>query len=142
MNIVILTGRVSSDITVRYTKKGTAVANFDIATQRSFTKDKDGKYPVDFHHVVVWNKLAETCQKNLIKGRRIGVRGALGNNTYTDKDGNKKYNTVVTADVVEFLDSRKSNRGTAGQESDMQADIQVADADFYAAGIPDEEIPF
>lgn len=134
MNVVILTDRVSSDIIVRYTNKGTAVANFDIATQRSFTKNKEGKYPTGFHHVVVWNKLAETCQKNLIKGRRIGIKGSLCNNTYKDKDGNKKYNTEITADVVEFLDSRKSNR-----EGDTQTN---ADDEICVAGIPDEEIPF
>ena len=150
MNVVILTGRVSSDITIHYTQKGTAVVNFDIAVQRSFAKREDGKYPPsDFHHIVAWNKLAETCQKNLIKGRRVGVRGALCNDTYNDKDGNRKYKTFVTAEIVEFLDYRKSNPNSQQnfsqetlQEQEGQEVPQETDMSIYNSGIPDEEIPF
>ena len=79
MNLVVLSGRVSTDMVLRYTKKGTSVVSFDIAVRKSFTKDAEGNYPTDFFHVVAWNKLAESCQKNLIKGRMVLVKGSLAN---------------------------------------------------------------
>lgn len=77
MNLVVLSGRVSTDMVLRYTKKGTSVVSFDIAVRKSFTKDAEGNYPTDFFHIVAWNKLAESCQKNLIKGRMVLVKGSL-----------------------------------------------------------------
>lgn len=77
MNLVVLSGRVSTDVELRYTKKGTSVVSFDIAVRKSFTKDAEGNYPADFFHIVAWNKLAESCQKNLIKGRMVLIKGSL-----------------------------------------------------------------
>ena len=57
MNLAVLTGRVSANLAIRYTKKGVPVASFDIAVCKSFSRDAEGNYPTDFFHVVVWQSL-------------------------------------------------------------------------------------
>ena len=60
MNLAVLSGRVSADIVLHYTKKGVSVVSFDIAVRKSFTKDAEGNYPTDFFHIVAWNRLMIT----------------------------------------------------------------------------------
>ena len=148
MNLVVLSGRVSTDMVLRYTKKGTSVVSFDIAVRKSFTKDAEGNYLTDFFHIVAWNKLAESCQKNLIKGRMVLVKGSLANDDYKDEQGTAHRKTIIKAVMVEFLDSRKISHDEKGQAADAPAsgdtDSSATTSSSYQASldIPDEEIPF
>lgn len=145
MNLVVLSGRVSTDIVLRYTKKGTSVVSFDIAVRKSFTKDAEGNYPTDFFHIVAWNKLAESCQKNLIKGRMVLVKGSLANDDYKDEQGTAHKKTIIKAVMVEFLDSRKIPLAQASEvPASGNTESSTATPSSYQASldIPDEEIPF
>ena len=144
MNLVVLSGRVSTDMVVHYTQKGTSVVVFDIAVRKSFTRDAEGNYPTDFFHVVAWNKLADSCQKNLIKGRMVLVRGCIANDKYEDEQKTIHRKTIIKASMVEFLDSRKNTSGHSSEAGNNvhQTASSEADAEISAASIPDEEIPF
>ena len=144
MNLVVLSGRVSTDMVVHYTQKGTSVVVFDIAVRKSFTRDAEGNYPTDFFHVVAWNKLADSCQKNLIKGRMVLVRGCIANDKYEDEQKTIHRKTIIKASMVEFLDSRKNPSGHSSEAGNNvhQTASPEPDAEISAASIPDEEIPF
>ena len=62
VNKVILVGRLGKDPEIRFTAEGTAVANFSLATDESFTdRAGDQQRRTQWHRVVVmWNLL--TCQ--------------------------------------------------------------------------------
>ena len=65
MNHVVLIGRLTKDVELKYTQgTGTPVANFAIAVDREFT-GKDGKKEVDFINIQVWGKSAENCANYL-----------------------------------------------------------------------------
>ena len=150
MNLAVLTGRVSANLAIRYTKKGVPVASFDIAVRKSFSRDAEGNYPTDFFHVVVWHRLAESCNKNLIKGRMVLVKGSIANDDYQDENGVKHRKTVIKASTVEFLDSRKNTSMQQTEESAVQGKDFSAEAEKNGAepayegllNLPDEEIPF
>ncbi|WP_051650150.1 single-stranded DNA-binding protein [Selenomonas sp. AB3002] len=107
MNIVILSGRVATDIDSRVTKDGRLVSHFNLASPKGFKKNKEGKIPAEFHRINAWGKIAEHCRDYLLKGRQVNVRGHLSTNTYTTKDGKRLNFSEVTADIVEFVDYRK-----------------------------------
>ena len=116
MNIVILSGRVATDIDSRVTKDGRLVSHFNIATPTGFKRNKDGKIPAEFHRINAWGKIAENCRDYLVKGRQLNIRGHLSNNTYTTADGKHLKFSEVTADKVEFVDlprSKNSNTSAA-----------------------------
>jgi len=71
VNKVMLIGRLGADPEVRYVPSGSAVANFTLATNRSF-KDKEGKIQeqTDWHRIVAWSRLAEFAKQYLRKGMR------------------------------------------------------------------------
>lgn len=125
MNLLVLSGRVASDVTMRYTKKGKPVASFLLAVRKSYTKDADGNYPTSFVYIDAWNKLAETCEQNLMKGSQIMMRGHVTDNQYTDKEGKQQYGIKLVADNIEFVGNKKQG-ATAGDYSD-EDDIPIDD---------------
>lgn len=102
MNKVILAGRLTKDIEMRYTQTGKAIARFILSVNR---KDKE-KQQADFIPIIVWNKLAEICSKYLTKGSQILVEGHLQIRDYVAQDGKKHYIAEVIAQELEFMGSK------------------------------------
>lgn len=105
MNKVILTGRLTRDIELRYTNGQMAVAKFTLAVDR--IKKGEGK-DADFLRVVAFGKTAENCDKFIKKGSLVGVEGSITTGSYQDKNGATVYTTDILADRVEFLEPRKA----------------------------------
>lgn len=104
VNKVILIGRLGQDPDMRYTAGGAPVANFSVATNETWL-DKSGQKQekTEWHRVVVWGKIAETCKQYLSKGRQVYLEGKLQTRQWQDKDGQTKYTTEVQAQTVQFL---------------------------------------
>ena len=109
LNRATIIGYLGQDLELRnLPTNGQAVVTFAVATDESFT-DKDGNRQerVDWHQVVVYGKLAETCHKYLSKWRQIYVEGRLRTREYEARDnGGKRYRTEIIAQRVQFLGSR------------------------------------
>jgi len=103
LNRVVLIGRLTDDPTLRYTQQGHAMTTFSIAVDRPFT-NQQGERETDFFPIVTWRKLAETCARNLSKGRLVAVEGRLQTRSYQGQDGGTRWVTEVVADSVRFLD--------------------------------------
>jgi single-strand DNA-binding protein len=91
VNKVFLLGRLGKDPEVRHLEHNRAVANFTLATNEVFI-DKSGNKveQTDWHHVEMWDALARNAEKVLRKGRTVFIEGKIKNETWTDKDGNKR----------------------------------------------------
>jgi single-strand DNA-binding protein len=109
LNRATIIGYLGQDLELRnLPTNGQPVVSFAVATDESFT-DKDGNRQerVDWHRVVVYGKLAETCHKYLSKGRQLYVEGRLRTREYEARDnGGKRYRTEIIAQRVQFLGAR------------------------------------
>jgi single-strand DNA-binding protein len=105
---ITLTGRLTADPILRTTKSGLSVSTIRIAVNRA-----DGE--TTFHNVVVWKATADAVCKYLKKGRLIEVIGSPQERTWTDKDGNERTTSEISAFRVEFL-PRRSNTPAAERE--------------------------
>jgi len=114
LNRAILIGRLTADPELRYTQQGHAVTTFRIAVDRPFT-NQQGERETDFFQIVTWRKLAESCARNLNKGRLVAVEGRLQNRSFTAPDGSTRWVTEVVADSVRFLDWPKDEQGGQGE---------------------------
>ena len=101
MNIIAIVGRVTRDPMVSYTTSQTAVAKFNIAVQRP-QKNSGADYP----NCTAFGKVAETIEKYVHKGDKIGIQGHIQTSSY-ESDGKKVYTTEIIVDRVEFLNSRE-----------------------------------
>ncbi|MDD3814477.1 MAG: single-stranded DNA-binding protein [Desulfocapsaceae bacterium] len=113
LNKVMLIGNLGKDPEIRYTQSGTAVATFNVATTERW-KDKDGQMQetTEWHRIVAWAKLAETCGEYLHKGSKVYIEGKLQTRKWQDQNGNDKFTTEIVAREMKML----SPRGGAGDE--------------------------
>lgn len=138
MNRVVLIGRLATDPELRFTANGRAVANFRIAVNRIFSKEKEA----DFFNIAVWGKPAENCANYLAKGRLVGLEGRLQTRTYETQSGERRYFTEIIADNVEFLEWGDKGRQTAATKQDNDfASVDIDISEFQAMD-EDEDIPF
>src|SRR5690606_6277537 len=97
--------------------QGVAVTTFRVAVDRPFT-NQQGERETDFFPVVTWRKLAETCARNLSKGRLVAVEGRLQTRSYQGQDGGTRWVTEVVADNVRFLDWPREQQPEAAADGD------------------------
>lgn len=103
MNKVILIGNLTRDPESGSTPSGVQYCRFSIAVNRRFSRE--GNDTADFFNIVCWRGLAETCAKNLQKGRKVCVVGSIQIRQYDGNDGVKRTAVDVQADDIEFLPS-------------------------------------
>ena len=97
VNRVFLIGFLGNDPDVRYTPGGTAVANFNMATSETRSKNGQRETKTEWHKVVAFGKVAEICGEYLAKGRQVYIEGKLQTRSWEDKDGNKRTSTEIVA---------------------------------------------
>lgn len=102
LNTVQLYGNLTRDPEMRALPSGQQVANFSIATNRTY-KDKDGqkKEQVEYHNVVAFGRTAEVIGQYMKKGRPLFVQGRLQTRSW-EKDGAKQYRTEVVLENFQF----------------------------------------
>jgi len=106
-NKVQLIGNLGNAPEVKTIEGGKKLARFSIATKESYRNAKGEKVTeTTWHNIVAWGKVAEIAEKYLTKGKEVAVEGKLINNSYTDKDGNKKYSTEVQVSEILMLGSK------------------------------------
>jgi single-strand DNA-binding protein len=105
LNKVTLIGHLGQDPELRNLPSGQAVGRFSVATDEPYT-DKEGKRQehTEWHQIVTFGKVAETCGKYLAKGRQVYVEGRLRTREYDAKNnGGKRQRTEIVAIRVQFL---------------------------------------
>ncbi len=114
LNKVLLIGRVSQEVEARELPSGQLVATINIATNRMY-KDRNGEQRSDtqFHRIVAWSKLGETCKQYLQKGQLIFVEGRIQYRTWLTPNGEKRTTTEIVADNIRFGPKSQSSQGQA-----------------------------
>ena len=138
MNKVILIGRLTKDVELRYTQtNNTAVASFSLAVNRKFVKNGEERQ-ADFFNIIAWNKLAETISKYLFKGNQVAISGRLETRTWDDANGQKHYVTEIIAEEVDFIEPRNKQNNDAILNSSVPVNSNDS-SDFISNG---DDLPF
>lgn len=131
VNKVILIGQLGNDPEVKATSNGSFISNLTLATNESW-KDKEGNQQerTEWHRVVLYGKIAELSGQYLKKGSKVYVEGKLQTRKWVDQNNVDRYTTEVVVDQfngnVQFLDSRPTNSGNAGNGQPVQNNNQPA----------------
>lgn len=110
-NKVILIGRLTRDVELKFLATGTPIATVSLAVNSRFAKDKE---EVLFIDCSVFGKPAEACAQYITKGSMVMVDGRLKTRSW-EYEGKKQHKTEVMADKVAFLDKR----GESGRPSEQ-----------------------
>ncbi len=112
-NKVILAGNLTRDPELRYTPKGTAIAKFGLAINRTWkTEAGETKEEVCFVDVDAFSRQAEVIAQYMRKGRPILVEGRLRLDTWEDKNTHQKQSKLkVHLEGFSFIDSKGPDSG-------------------------------
>ena len=114
INNVVLVGRLTRDVELRYTPSNQAVATFTLAVNRNFKNQSTGEREADFINVVIWRQQAENLANWAKKGALIGVTGRIQTRSYDNQQGQRVYVTEVVAESFQLLESRTAREGQGG----------------------------
>ncbi len=137
LNKVFIIGRLTRDPEVKTIPSGQMVCTFGLATNRVWTnQNKEKQEQVEFHNVVLWQRLAEIASQYLKKGALVLIEGRLQTRSWEDQSGAKKYRTEIIAENIQM-----GPRGTASApDQKSEEEIPVIDEDEEEINIKD--IPF
>jgi single-strand DNA-binding protein len=139
LNRVTLIGRLTRDPELKYIQSGTAVANFTIANNRTYTTNSgEKKEDVSYLDCLAWGKMGEIITQYMQKGRRIAVEGRLQQRRWEDQEGNKKSKIEIVADNVQFLDAKPSGDISTESTDEMPQPVGASSENPFS----DDNIPF
>jgi single-strand DNA-binding protein len=146
VNKVLLTGRLTRDPEMRSLASGKAVTQFSVATNEYIGQ---GKEKAEYHNIVTWDRLAQTCGEFLGKGQQVAIEGRIQTRSWDDDRGQRHWKTEIVANHVEMLSGRRKKdyaaesaaNGLAAQASTYESDDEdsAEDAAIAAAGEPISE---
>ena len=117
VNKVILLGNVGKEPDVKYFDQNSAVANFTVATtERSFVGKSGQVVPerTEWHNIVVRGGLIPVVERFVHVGSKVYIEGKIRSRSFVDRDGQTRYVTEISADVLEVLSRRDARPAGAG----------------------------
>lgn len=136
--LTTIVGYVGQDATIRYTRDGTAVASFSVATSKKFGKGEDKREETTWWRVTAWREQAETASQYVKKGMLILVDGDVKATAWIDeKAGTARAALELTAHTIKFLS--RSDKDADRQPAGQTRGADVRPTDTYDDG---DDIPF
>lgn len=149
VNKVIIIMTLGRDPETRYATSGSAICNLSGANERTWKDRKTGEKQseVEWHRVVLYDRLAEIAGEYLKKGSSCFVEGRLRTRKWQDKDGIDRYTTEIIAESLQLLGSRQEGPyATRAQQSQPNQYEQQSGGRAALSGSGfddmDDDIPF
>ncbi|HYG37398.1 MAG TPA: single-stranded DNA-binding protein [Cytophagales bacterium] len=142
VNKVILIGNLGSDPEVRHLSNGSSVANFNIATSESYTKNGEKITQTEWHRIELWDGLAKIAEQYLKKGNSVYIEGKLKTETWQDKDGVSRTTTKIRGLNMTLVGGRNTeNISSEGSNNNNYAKEPV-DQGILAKEGDIDDLPF
>ena len=135
INSIILSGRLTRDLELKYIPNGTAVARISIAFDRSYQKNGEWQQETSYIDVTAWGQLAEKCANELHKGSPVIVEGYLKTHQYTDSNNQNRKSTDIVDSRISFLEKSENSQQNNESSINMQQDENTS-------GIDSDDVPF
>ena len=134
LNHIIIMGRLTKDVEIRYTQSQTPVASFTLACDRDYQQGGSERQ-TDFLDCVAWKHDAEFVSKYFAKGSMAVVSGRLQIRDWTDREGNKRRSAEIVADNIYFGESKRRD----GEDPPL---ADTSTTSFQELADDDGELPF
>jgi single-strand DNA-binding protein len=101
-NAITITGNLTREPEIRYTKEGQATAQLGVAVNRRWQDrtTQEWQEATSFFDVVCWRDLAENVALSLSKGMRVIVTGRLDQRSWETDEGEHRSKVEITADEI------------------------------------------
>ena len=142
-NTTTITGNLTREPEIRYTKEGQATTQLGVAVNRRWQDRTTNEWQeaTSFFDVVCWRDLAENVALSLTKGMRVVVTGRIEQRSWETDDGEHRSKVEIVADEIgpslrfATADVRRVERRAGGRINFL------AIADFLLTQIPQQQQP-
>lgn len=111
-NLAVVMGRIGHTPRLSYTRSGSGVTRFTIATDwRIQHQDGQIEKKTDWHNCIAFGKTAEVICDYVQSGNLVYVEGPMHTRIYTGRDGTQKTICEIHVEKVEFLRSKEHQEG-------------------------------
>jgi single-strand DNA-binding protein len=102
MNTVTITGNLTREPEIRYSREGQATAQLGVAVNRRWQDwtTQEWQESTSFFGVICWRDLAENVALSLTKGMRVVVTGRLEQRSWETDEGEHRSKVEITADEI------------------------------------------
>lgn len=142
-NNVVLTGRLTKDIDVKYSG-ATAIGNISIANNYSKKVGTEYKDDANYFNATVFGKQCEGLQPYLKKGTQVVITGELRQERW-EKDGQKNSRVNIIVSNIQLVgghsDGAKKDNGNYQNGYTQTQDNFAKGQDFHGEDFP-EDVPF
>src|SRR3984957_16637106 len=133
-NTTTITGNLTRDPEIRYTKEGQATTQLGVAVNRRWQDrtTQEWQESASFFDVICWRDLAENVALSLTKGMRVVVTGRLEQRSWETDDGEHRSKVEITADEIgpslrfATADVQRTQRRQATEEPSESSDAESA----------------
>lgn len=142
INQVVLVGRLTRDVELKYTNTGFAIANLSLAVNRRVKKDDTWQDEGNFFNCVLLGKRAEALAQYLVKGKQIGIQGELKQDRW-EQAGQPRSRVEIFVTDIQLLGGRSSGQGPgqgsviSPRQTEEHPAQEIPTADDF-----DDDIPF
>lgn len=123
LNQVVISGRLTRDTELRFTKGGQAVCELTLASNRIWKNANGKQESTIFTDVVVWGKQAEILQNMLHKGKYVMVSGRLHQDSWQANDGSKRSKIVIHADKIDLPPKDVSGERYSNHNREVEEEV-------------------
>lgn len=143
-----ISGNLTRDPEIRYTRDGQATTSLGVAVNRRWQNrdSKEWEEATSFFDVVCWRELAENTALSLTKGMRVVVTGRLEQRSWETEEGDRRFKVEIVADEIgaslrfATADVHKVERQQPASDGDesgvdgMTLDENISTGETVAAG--------
>ncbi|HEY6427646.1 MAG TPA: single-stranded DNA-binding protein [Acidimicrobiales bacterium] len=132
-NTTTITGNLTREPEIRYTREGQATAQLGVAVNRRWQDRTTHEWQesTSYFDVICWRDLAENVALTLTKGVRVIVTGRLEQRSWETELGEHRSKVEITADEVgpslrfATADVQKVERRGTTSPQDMDTDVDA-----------------
>jgi single-strand DNA-binding protein len=97
-----VTGNLTRDPEIRYTRDGQATTSLGVAVNRRWQNRESNEWEesTSFFDVICWRELAENTALSLTKGARVVVTGRLEQRSWETEEGDRRFKVEIVADEI------------------------------------------
>lgn len=120
-------GHLTRDPELKYTAKGSAIGQFGLGINRTWTENGEKKESATFVDITAFGKTAETLAQYAKKGMALFVTGRLNLDTWEDKaTGQKRSKLGVILESFQFVGGKGEVKSTpTPQEKTSSPDLDT-----------------
>ena len=122
LNTVILVGRLTKDLELKYTTNGMAVGTGSIAVNREAVRNSEKVKETSFFNFSMFGKIAESLKTYMVKGKQVVLQGALKQRTWNDENGGKHSVVEIIVENVQLLGGGNSQNNQSQQDNNYSYD--------------------